>query len=68
MKIFCDRFLELRKERGISTITLGRALGVGSSTITRWGNGTMLPSILRLRDISRYFEVSADYLLGLVDY
>lgn len=68
MKIFCERFLELRRDKGISTIALGKALGVSSSTITRWENGTILPSIQRLYDMARYFEVSSDYLLGLTNY
>ncbi len=68
MEIFCERFLELRRDKGVSTITLGKALGVSCSTITRWENGTILPSIQRLYDIALYFEVSSDYLLGLSDY
>ncbi len=62
MKIFCERFNDLRREKGVSTIT---ALGVSNSTITRWENGLISPSIDHLHSIAQYFNVSADYLIGL---
>ncbi|MBR2052673.1 MAG: helix-turn-helix transcriptional regulator, partial [Clostridia bacterium] len=51
-----------------STAALGKALNVNDSTITRWENGVIIPSILHLRNIAIFFDVSADYLIGLVDY
>lgn len=68
MKTFCERFKALRKEKALSTTKLGKALNVSDSTITRWENGVIIPSILHLRNIAVFFNVSADYLLGLVDY
>lgn len=67
MKEFCLRFKELRKERNYSTTKLGELLNVSNSTITRWENGMMLPSIDHLYNMSKLFGVSADYLLGLED-
>lgn len=67
MKSFCERFKELRKENNLSTIKLGKALGVSDSTITRWENGNNLPSIEYLYNIAKFFKVSTDYLLGLED-
>ena len=65
MKEFCKRFKELRKENNLSTITLGKALNVSNSTITRWENGVIIPSIENLFNICKFFKVSADYLIGL---
>lgn len=65
MKVFCERFKDLRKEKGISTVNLGKVLGVSGSTITRWENGVIIPSIEHLFNIANYFNVSADYLIGL---
>ena len=65
MKIFCERLKELRKENGLSTIALGKILNVSDSTITRWENGEMLPSIQHLYNIAVFFKVSSDYLIGL---
>lgn len=65
MKIFCERLKELRKEKNLSTVALGKILIVSSSTISRWENGEILPSIDHLYNIAKYFKVSADYLIGL---
>lgn len=64
MKIFCERLKDLRKESGMSTNALGKILGVSGSTITRWENEIIIPSIEHLYNIAKYFHVSADYLIG----
>ena len=68
MKIFCDRFKELRKDKGLSAVDLAGKLGVRDSTIIRWENGVMLPRIDQLVKICLFFRVSPGYLLGLEDY
>lgn len=68
MEVFCNRLKELRKEKGITTIQLGDALKVSNSTISRWESGDILPSIYHLYNLSLYFKVSADYLIGLTDW
>ena len=65
MKTFCERFKELRKDNNLSTTALGKILNVSDSTITRWENGDMLPSILHLYNIAKFFKVSSDFLIGL---
>lgn len=67
MKIFCERFKELRIENNLSTMELGRILKVSQSTITRWENGVIEPTIGHLYNMAVYFGVTADYLLGLED-
>lgn len=65
MKIFCERFKELREEKGLSTIKLAKELKVSNSTITRWETNQRVPSIDNLYNIAVFFKVSADYLIGL---
>ena len=67
MKIFCERFKMLRKDNNYSTISLGKKLNVSNSTITRWENGIILPSIEHLYNMAKLFQVSSDYLIGLED-
>ncbi len=67
MKIFCERLKELKQEKKLSNEKLAKILNVSSSTISRWENGIIIPSIEHLYNIARYFSVSADYLLGLED-
>lgn len=64
---FCERLKELRKENNLTTTQLGKILGVSNSTITRWENENILPSIEHLYNMAIYFKVSADYLIGLED-
>lgn len=42
---------------------VGKDIGVSSGTITKWKNGS-IPSGEILQRLSRYFNVSVDYLLG----
>ena len=67
IKDFCERIKELRKERNYSTTKLGELLKVSNSTITRWENGVIVPSIDHLYNMAKIFNVSADYLIGLED-
>jgi len=67
MKIFSERLKELRKEKNLSTIELGKIVDVSSSTISRWESEIIIPSIEHLKTIATYFGVSADYLIGLED-
>lgn len=60
-----ERIKSLRKAHGLNQVELARALGVTKQSISNWENDNILPSIEMLMKISRYFSVSADYLLGL---
>lgn len=47
---------------------LGDALNVSDAAISRWENEQHIPNIEYLRDIAKFFDVSADYLIGLSDF
>ena len=67
MKIFGERLKELRLSRNLSMYELAKELKINHSTVSRWENNTIVPSIIQLYNIARYFDVSTDYLLGLED-
>ena len=46
---------------------LAKAIDVSFSTISRWENGEITPTITYLILLCDYFDVSADYLLGRID-
>lgn len=56
---------ELRVEKGISQRELGKFLGVCNQTVSFWESGRSEPDLDSLVKISNFFEVSADFLLGL---
>ncbi len=67
MKEFSERLKELRCDKKLSAKALGEKIGVRDTTILRWENGSMLPTIDKLYDLCVYFGVTAGYLIGLED-
>lgn len=67
MKIFSERLMELRKERGLSQATVAKDLGVSLGIVCYWETNKSDPTAGNIAKVARYFNVSADYLLGLSD-
>lgn len=67
MEIFTKRLKELREEKGLTTLQLGKELGFSNASISRWENGERIPNIKVLVEIAKFFKVSTDYLCGLED-
>ena len=68
MKIFAERLLELRKEKGISQAILAKQLQVSYSVVCYWETDRSEPTAPNLVKIADYFDVSVDYLLGRTEY
>ena len=62
-----DRIKELRVEYKLSQSMLGDKLSVSQDTISLWETDKALPSTEHIILICKIFEISADYLLCLVD-
>lgn len=65
MNKFSERIKELRIERNISQNTLSKEIGFSQAAIARWEAGIQIPNINVLITFAKYFNVSADYLLGI---
>jgi transcriptional regulator with XRE-family HTH domain len=61
---FKNLFL-LMKKRGVSQTKLATVLDIGQASISKWKSGLTEPSIENIIKMSVYFNVSADYLLGM---
>lgn len=59
-----SRIRDIRKQNGVTMKELGKAVGVGESTISMYENGKRQPDNTMLMKIADYFSVSVDYLLG----
>jgi len=68
MKIFGERLRELRTEKGLTQKQLAQELQVNHASIVDWEIRDMEPAYETLVKIVKFFDVSADYLLGLRDY
>ena len=65
-EIFAIRVKKLRKARGEQQKELAEAIGATQATISDIENGRKTTSFDRLAAICQHYNVSADYLLGLV--
>ena len=57
----------LRLSRGMSQGQLAKKIGISVSMIGLYENSSRMPSFETFINISRTFDVSADFLLGLED-
>ena len=60
---FNEKLIELRKKNGLSQEELGSKLNVSRQAITKWETDAGLPDTENLKELSRIFEISIDYLL-----
>ena len=58
---------DLRLEKGIGQIELSKILNVSKGIVSLWENGLREPSMISLIGLAKYFDVSIDYLVGLID-
>ncbi len=60
-----ERLKKLREEKNLTQIELGKAFNISHSTINRYENGLRQPDNETLINMSNFFNVSVDYLLGI---
>lgn len=65
--IFCKRVKKLRKNANEQQKDLADAIGMSQASISDIENGRRTTSFENLALICCHYNVSADYLLGLVD-
>ena len=66
-ELFGDRLRELRKAAGMKQQELANLLEVTTTKVSDMERGNTTTSMARLYQLCEYFNVSADYLLGLTD-
>ena len=65
MNVFGERLKELRKEHGLTQKALAEELGYNQSMICFWERGVNEPTESAIPKAAIFFDVTADYLLGL---
>ena len=63
--VFGERLKELRLDKSIGQVELSKALNVSKGIISLWENGLREPKLSNLVAVSKFFNVSIDYLAGL---
>lgn len=64
---FSERLKELRIDKGVGQIELAKAINVSKGIISLWENDLREPKMSNLIELAKYFEVSIDYLVGIID-
>lgn len=67
MSISVERILELVKNSGKSEYAIKKETGLKNSAFSEWKAGRAKPSTDAIIILAKYFDVSADYLLGLTN-
>lgn len=60
-----EKLRQLRKEKGKTLKEVASELGVSLSAYSNYEQGTREPSYDVLKKLCEYYNVSADYLLGI---
>lgn len=61
---FNEKLQELRKSKSLTQEELAEALFVSRTAVSKWESGRGYPSIDSLKEISRFFSVTIDELIG----
>lgn len=66
--LFRIRLKKLRQEKNLTQKELADKLNEKQSTISHWEQGKQEPSMQQLYNMAKFFDVSIDYLFGILDY
>lgn len=67
MNLFVPRLKELLMSSGKMQKDICKDLGISKQKLSKWKTGYNEPCLDELILIANYFDVSSDYLLGIVD-
>ncbi len=62
-----ERIKFLRNERGVGQNKLAQDISVSNASISYWETGKQEPTAEAIFKLAQYFNVPADYILGLTD-
>lgn len=62
-----ERLSELRKDKGLTQKALAEVLGISVNAVSAYERGINSPEDATEEAISKFFNVSLDYLHGLID-
>lgn len=64
IEIFSERLMKVRKERNIKRQNAADEIGISRASLEYYEKGKRKPDIEVLASLAKYYNVSADYLLG----
>lgn len=67
MNKFGERLGKLRQEHGLTQKELANLFHISNTTISSYETGARIPNLVFLEEISKFYNVSSDYIMGLSD-
>ena len=64
---YFQRLKDLREDNDLTQNDIAKLLGTTRQQIGKWENGVQMMGIDKYIVLSRYYNVSLDYLAGLID-
>lgn len=61
---FVENLQKIMTERNVTAYKIAHDLDIAQSTIGKWKSGEQSPTLDKLAKLTKYFNVSADYLIG----
>ena len=62
-----ERLRQIREERGYDVKTVAEILGVRERQILRWERGENRMKFSKYVELARFYGLSLDYIVGLID-
>lgn len=63
-----QRLKDLREDRDLSQSDIAKLLGTTRQQVSKWETGVQMMGADKYVKLAEFYNVSADYLLGLIDY
>lgn len=65
--LFYERLKDLRLEKELSQEQLAKETGLSQVGISQWEHEKRIPNAIYVVMLAKYFDVTADYILGLTN-
>lgn len=67
MSKFAERIMELKEDDHLSNLQFEKICGCKNQSISSWLTKGVYPKLINLMRLSKYYNYSLDYILGLTD-
>lgn len=63
-----QRLKDVREDRDLSQSDIAKLLGTTRQQVSKWETGAQMMGADKYAKLAEYYNISVDYLLGLIDY
>lgn len=64
---YYDRLKDLREDHDLTQTDIANLLGTTRQQVSKWETGAQMMGVDKYIKLAKYYNVSTDYLLGLID-